>query len=85
MGEDGKNVKCTIEEFDGNKCNMSNIAVFFNRISVTLPIFGTLVFIFNWVFVIVFTVWIIFAGLQTPKSDLEEEIYEEEEEESLLR
>ncbi|CAG9328401.1 LMBRD1 [Blepharisma stoltei] len=82
---DGKTVECSLENFNENECVMSNISSFFNRISLSIPLFSAVVYLMNWLFMAVFIVCGISAAMQKPSSSFEEELeIEEEEEETFI-
>jgi LMBR1 domain-containing protein 1 len=76
-------VKCTLENFNSENCTMSNLSSIFNRISVSIPLFSTIIYLFNWLFLAVFLVYFVNSATSKPNSTFEDET-EEDEEESLL-
>lgn len=76
-------VKCTLENFNPENCTMSNLSSIFNRISVSIPLFSTIIYLFNWLFLAVFLVYFVNSATSKPNSTFEDET-EEDEEESLL-
>lgn len=77
-------IKCTLENFNQDNCRMSNISSIFNRISVSIPLFSTIVYLFNWLFLAVFLVYFVNSATSKPNSTFEDESEEDEEEALLL-
>jgi hypothetical protein len=46
----------------GSDCQMSNISKFYNRISISLPFFSTILYISNWLLIVVGTISIVYAA-----------------------
>jgi hypothetical protein len=86
--ENGKTVSCTLENFNEDNCVMSNVSSLFNkyfiyRLSLSVPIFSGIVYLQNWVFILVFCAYCYQAFKNDPTSEFEDEI-EDEEDSNLL-
>lgn len=82
--EDDKVIECSLEKFNDKECVMSNISQFFNRISISIPLFSAVVYMMNWLFMAVFIVCGVTALLSKPTSSFEEDLEIDEEEESFI-
>lgn len=77
-------VPCSLSMISGaqeNECVMSNISKFYNRISITLPFFSTILYAANWLLVVVIactTFYSAFIKQETALDDLDENDDDEE-------
>ena len=71
-----------VSNYSKNECVMSNISLFFNRISISLPFFSTIFYFSNCLFIVVILISLIhstFCKDEDPLDDLEEHDIEEKE------
>lgn len=70
----------SVSTYSKNECVMSNISLFFNRISFSLPFFSTIFYFCNCIFIVVILISLIYSSFfkeEDPLEDFEENDIEE--------
>lgn len=77
-------VPCKLSLISGKQteeCIMSNISKFYNRISISLPFFSTILYFSNWLLIIVLGLSIVYNFFYKEDANLDD-IYDTDDEES---
>jgi len=81
-------VPCKLSLISGKQtqeCIMSNISKFYNRISISLPFFSTILYIANWLLIVVLAISILYNFFYKEEHNIDDDIsgYDDEEKHNL--
>ncbi|MCQ2817870.1 MAG: LMBR1 domain-containing protein [archaeon] len=84
LQKNSKGNECTIKDIGSNKCIMTNTAMFYNKISISLPFFSAIFYFANWALILMLGIGMIISMLQEENDFPFDEHGDFEDEEKLI-